>query len=214
MARPAYDVQQVEIIKKRVSEEALLLFREGGIENVSLRKIGHNIGASHTMLYRYFKNKDELCNAVKTASLYEFKEFFMDADNEDETPMNRLLLSIFELIRFFTNYSHDYRFLFVEDANSLEECEEITELRHEIFNHVVSLAKLAKKHKVIQMEGRTWTHLAWSTIHGALTLNYSHQLSEGRSLEQILVAAIHLLIPEVDRKQLLTIKREIRNASR
>ena len=77
MARPAYDVQQIELIKERVSEEALLLFRKGGIENVSLRKIGNNIGASHTMLYRYFKNKDELCNAVKIASLKNLKRFLL-----------------------------------------------------------------------------------------------------------------------------------------
>ena len=74
---------------------------------------------------------------------------------------------------------------------------ELKKLRHEIFDHIVELAEEAEDDGLITLDGRTWVHIAWSTLHGMLILQESKQLLEGRRFEDLLTPALETLLPNV-----------------
>lgn len=49
---------------QRILKEALALVDEAGLDALTTRALGHRLGVDATAVYRYFRNKDELINAL------------------------------------------------------------------------------------------------------------------------------------------------------
>jgi TetR/AcrR family transcriptional regulator, tetracycline repressor protein len=49
---------------QRILKEALALVDEAGLDALTARAFGHRLGVDATAVYRYFRNKDELVNAL------------------------------------------------------------------------------------------------------------------------------------------------------
>jgi TetR/AcrR family tetracycline transcriptional repressor len=49
---------------QRILKEALALVDEAGLDAPTTRALGHRLGVDATAVYRYFRNKDELINAL------------------------------------------------------------------------------------------------------------------------------------------------------
>jgi AcrR family transcriptional regulator len=58
MPRYSLSHAEVESTRQRLCTTALALFREGGIDAVTFRGLADAAGASHTLPYRYFENKE------------------------------------------------------------------------------------------------------------------------------------------------------------
>jgi AcrR family transcriptional regulator len=194
MARPASTALDEARMREQLARGALALFREGGIDAVSLRKLAGHLGVSHTMLYRYFDSKEALFTAVRLASLDLLYEQLCRADVPSAPPLERVRAVSQALIRFGLEYAREYRFLFSAEQPRMEQQPELLALRHRVFDHIVDIAKAAKQGQLIAMDPRTWVHLAWSMLHGLLTLHESNQLLEGRRFEDLIDAALEVLL--------------------
>lgn len=197
MARPAHSDKENEQMRKRLAKGALELFRQLGHEDVSLRRLAGYAGVSHTLLYRYFENKEGLFTAVRVASLNLLYDMFCQADSKSNPPLVRLRNAAEALLCYGRTYPAEYRFVFSAEQPDLAKRKTLLALRHKVFGHIVEIAQEAKEQGVITMEPRTWVHLAWATLHGILTLNESNQLIEGRSVDDLANSALDLLLGEV-----------------
>ncbi len=197
MARPTNTETQNEQMRQRLIQGALELFRAGGVDAVSLRKLADHVGVSHTTLYRYYSNKSALLNAIRVGSLLTLRQYARDADDPTMPVLERIRAAALALIRYGTQHPREYRFVFAEEQPALRQQEKLVAVRHEIFDHIVELATEAEKKGLIAMDARTWVHIAWSTLHGMMILQESKQLLEGRQFEELLTPALDTLLPDV-----------------
>lgn len=195
MARPANSDSANERMRERLAGAALRLFREAGPEGVSLRKLSQELGVSHTMLYRYFDNKDALFTAVRVASLQVLHGALLEADVAAAPVLTRIRAAVQALVSFGLQYPREYRFLFADEQPELSGNHALLQLRHQVFDHIVMIATVAQRQQVIALEPRTWVHMAWALLHGILTLRESNQLLEGRQFDELLEPALTLLLP-------------------
>lgn len=202
MARPANTEVDDERMRTRLAAGALALFRQYGLEAVTLRRLATQMGVSHTMLYRYFESKEALFTAVRLASLQALHQQLDAADNAAQGSLQRIRAVAEALIRFGIEHAREYRFLFSAEQPALAENAELLALRHGVFDHIVAIAEAAAAQGLIRMEPRTWVHMAWALLHGLLTLNESNQLLEGRSFSELVDAALEVLLGAAKRPTL------------
>jgi AcrR family transcriptional regulator len=194
MARPANSIEEDDKMRERLTAAALTLFRESGLDGVSLRKLAAHLGVSHTLLYRYFDNIEGLFTALRLASLQALFELLLAADNSAAIPVQRLRAATHALVAFARANPREYRFLFSAEQPNLAQQRELVALRHRVFDHMVVIAREAKRQGVIATDPRTWVHMAWALLHGLLTLEESNQLLEGRRFDSLVDAALKLLL--------------------
>lgn len=194
MARPANSEQDDAKMRERLATAALSLFRESGLDGVSLRKLAAHLGVSHTLLYRYFDGMEGLFTALRLASLRLLFERLQAADDIDAKPLERIRASTRALVEFAQEHPREYRFLFSAEQPHLAQQPELLALRHRVFDHIVDIAQVAKKQRLIAIDPRTWVHMAWALLHGLLTLQESNQLLEGRQFDDLVDAALKVLI--------------------
>ncbi|WP_342806356.1 TetR/AcrR family transcriptional regulator [Alteromonas sp. M12] len=198
MARPAYTDSEYESVRENLTVGALKLFSEIGPDKLSLRKLADFMGVSHTLLYRYFDSKEALFRAIRLESLKKLHEMLRNCDeqNRNENPIARIRAAAYVVQSFSTEYRKEYRFLFSTEQPDLEVNEPLLSLRHEVFDHIVAIAKEAKQQGQISIDARTWVHIVWATMHGILALNESRQLVEGRTFNKLFDSALELLLSE------------------
>ncbi len=69
-----------EEVKEKILASALLLFKEQGYLGASMRLIAKNAGVSLGNVYRYFKNKDDLFNAIVGPVYKSYIDFINEID--------------------------------------------------------------------------------------------------------------------------------------
>ena len=201
MPRPAYTESENDKIRQHLAEGALELFREQGIEQLSLRKLAQRMGISHTKLYRYFHNKEALLVTVRMASLEILYRMLTQNDPVTADPITRLRIAGGTLRDFAKKYPKEYHFLFSATQLADEEDLPLLRLRHMVFNYVVDMAEQARREGLIESDARTLVNLAWSLLHGAISLNDNNQLLEGRSFDDLMDHALTLLFGAAPARQ-------------
>ena len=79
--------------RKNILEAATALFRERGIEKTTMDDIAKKAEYSKATIYVYYRNKDELVNAMTLQSMREYKEMI-----EQSVKENTNILSIYHRI--------------------------------------------------------------------------------------------------------------------
>lgn len=72
---------QKEEVREKILASALTAFRENGYSGASMRLIANNAGVSLGNVYRYFKNKDDLFNAVVEPVYKSYISFINEIGN-------------------------------------------------------------------------------------------------------------------------------------
>ena len=81
-------------VKAKIERGALTLFAEQGVDGVSTREIAQSAGVSEGAIYKYFKSKEALAEALFEAShvrLFELVEAAIDAATSFEDAIDRVV---------------------------------------------------------------------------------------------------------------------------
>ena len=73
-----------QLTRDRILEAASSLFAEKSFQEVGIREIAKRAGCSHTTIYLYFKNKDEILFEVASAPLEKLYQTSLDLSIERE----------------------------------------------------------------------------------------------------------------------------------
>lgn len=193
MARPAYSVDESDEIRERLVQGALGLFGESGPEGLSLRKLASRMNVSHTLLYRYFENKEALFTSIRIASIQKLYEMLLMADVEEAPLVSRIRVAAQTLIQFGRENPKEYRFVFASEQPDLESNAALLSIRHQVFDHIVGIVENADEPLNLTMAPRVWVHLAWAMLHGILILDDNHQLVEGCTFDEVVESALEML---------------------
>jgi AcrR family transcriptional regulator len=77
--RPRLSDTEITAFRDRLCRVAERLFAERGFSAVSMRELAAALGCSATAAYRYFRDKEEILAAVRTAAFDRFAESMEDA---------------------------------------------------------------------------------------------------------------------------------------
>ena len=129
-----------EETKQAILSAAGKLFADRGYNGVTMREIAKEADCSHTTIYIYFKDKEELLHAMSMPPLLELKERFDDvAEQSSLSPEAKLKEISMAFIRFCLVHKSIYQVFFMVKGVSMDEAEpelEINKIRINLFKAI------------------------------------------------------------------------------
>jgi AcrR family transcriptional regulator len=188
MARNALSTAEVDSMRSRLCDASLAIFRKGGLEAVTFRALADAVGASHTLPYRYFENKEDLLANVRLLCFGRFEEFVRG--REAGVGAGGTLARVFAVLDayrdFVLHHPVDYSLIFATAQPPPQRYPELLAARRRLFEHCVELIQHCIDDGILAGEAREITHAVWAGLHGLLTLHVANQLVHGRTLEQLI----------------------------
>jgi len=188
--------------RERLCAAAERLFAEHGPEGVTMRQLAAELGVSPMTPYRYFKDKEAILSAVRTAAFNRFAEALEGAYDSAFDPLSRSAAVANAYIRFAQSEHAAYRLMFDLMQPDEEDYPELVEAgeraRRTMTRHVEGLIQAGLLKGDPDMIG----HIFWSALHGSLVLEFSGKLSpkiEPRRLREemlvVLIKGLGLTVP-------------------
>ena len=183
MPRAALSQSEVDDFRESLCDTATRLFAECGYEGVTMRALATSLGCSPMTPYRYFKNKAEIFDAVRSAGFARFADALEDSvrGQTDHVEIMHALCRAY--VQFATTEPHAYRIMFeLNQPASIR----IDDLRSWKVIHGAVSAAIADG--LITGHPDIVAHLLWSGIHGQVALHLSGHLNLGVDLDQLVQA--------------------------
>jgi len=188
MPRIALSQTEVDDFRDALCEHATRLFAEQGYEGVTMRALAASLGCSPMTPYRYFENKAEIFETVRSAGAARFGDALEEATRGLTSHEAKLRSLTLAYVRFALAEPHAYRIMFELDQEQKPERPREEDLRSWYVMHAAVEAAIADG--VIEGEPTVVAHLLWSGIHGLVALHLSGMLKLGRGLEELVEAFI------------------------
>jgi len=179
--------EDVEAFRADLCGAATRLFAERGFQGVTMRALAGALGVSPMTPYRYFRNKDEIFQAVRSDAFRRFGERIEAAAAGRRCPLERIRETGRAYVRFALDEPHAYRIMFQLDppaADAQHDPVQQKELERgwQVLHHAMLDAVEAG---LLRGDPVTLAHLAWLPLHGLVTLHLSDHLRLQRSLEAL-----------------------------
>lgn len=186
MARPQLSTDEVAVMRLRLADAALGIYRREGLEAVSFRRLADVVGLSHTLPYRYFDNKDALLAEVRRGCFVRFENHVRAAEKglAGVTPRIRAVTAAY--VAFVTRWPADYQLMFSTEQPPPDQFPALLAARRSLFDHAVALVGDGIKAGLLAGDARRLTHLVWVSIHGLMTLHVANQLVHGYTLDELI----------------------------
>lgn len=195
-------------LRSSLLKAAQHLLNQEGIEGLSLRKLGEELGVSRSALYHHFKNKNELLCAVAADGFVKWKEQVVaktndvDEDAGQETCFRNFVQSY---VRFAYENPNLYDLMFGRPIwqQSTYNTSSLKETAYPAFQDVRNIVKRWQSLGLMPPEENTLrlTQVLWSTVHGIarliidgiyITEDSSNKLS--RQVDEMCECAISLFL--------------------
>lgn len=156
------------------------LFLADGYEAFTTRKLAARVGLSQTGLYVYFRNKEELFDALCRQSFVALAEDFRKAVASAGDGMSRLRALGLAYIQFGLSHPDEYRLTFLEgpgllkmsdDAMNLDRPFEQQGIGNQVFLMIrAELQRLAAAGELRPLDTTLATHTVWFALHGLVSI--------------------------------------------
>jgi len=188
MPRAALSQDQVDDFREGLCDCATRLFAEHGYLGVTMRALAKELACSPMTPYRYFENKAEIFDAVRSAAALRFAEAIEGAIQAHSDHHARLRAMCLAYVGFAVAEPHAYRIMFELDQDQRPDPEQREDLRGWFaMNAAVAEAIEAG---ALSGEPSVVAHLLWSGVHGIVALHLSGMLSLGLDLDSLVEAFI------------------------
>jgi AcrR family transcriptional regulator len=194
MPRNSLSHAEVESMRTRLCVAALSMFREGGIDAVTFRGLADAAGASHTLPYRYFENKDALLASVRVMCFDEFERFVRAREATAASELGRVFAVMDAYVDFVLQHPVEYTLIFVTPQPPPQRYPELLAARRRLFEHSVELVQRCIDEGSVAGDAREITHAVWGSVHGLLTLHVANQLVHGCRIEDLVRPTIHRIL--------------------
>ncbi len=188
MPRTALSQDQVDEFREALCETATRLFAGHGYEGVTMRALARELGCSPMTPYRYFENKAEIFETVRSAAAHRFADAIDGAGKAHSEHRPRLEAMCRAYVEFAVVEPHGYRIIFELDQDQRPPDRSLEDAR----GWFVMKAAVTEAIEAGALEGDpdAVAHLFWSGIHGIVALHLSGMLQLGMELESLVEAFI------------------------
>lgn len=188
MPRAALSQDQVDDFREALCEEATRLFAAHGYEGVTMRALARALGCSAMTPYRYFENKAEIFDTVRSAAAQRFGESIEAAARSHRDHRTRLRALTRAYVDFALLEPHAYRIMFELHQPARPGPEVAQDLRgwrsmKQAVTEAIEAGAIAGDPDVV-------AHLFWSGVHGIVALHLSGMLGLGMDLDALVEAFV------------------------
>ena len=194
MARPALTEVERADMRRRLADAALSIYLAQGPDAVSFRALAEALGISHTLIYRYFEDKDELLAQVRAAAVGRFEEYVRSRERAGESRIDRLRTVFDAYVDYVRENPAEYLLIFSTEQPSPDAYPELLAARRSLFEHAVESVQACVDAGEIQGDARRITHAFWGGLHGLMTLHVNGQLVHGCDLDELAPSLLTLML--------------------
>lgn len=194
MPRLALTTAEMDSMRSRLCLAALEIFREKGLDAVSLRGLADMVGLSHTLPYRYFENKEALLAGVRVMCFERFEAYVRQREPKDARALDRVLSVVDSYVGFVNQHPADYQLIFATPQPPPSRYPELLAARKSLFEHAVELAQLCIDEGHVKGSARELAHSIWGGLHGLLTLHVANQLVHGYEIDELVRPTIYRIL--------------------
>ena len=186
---------EVDAFRARLCAVAQHRFATQGRDGVSMRQLADALGCSPMTPYRYFRNKDEILAAVRTAAFDRFADALEAAIAKARGDLRKQGEGVGEAyIRFALREPEAYRLMFDLSQPHQDRYPELvratTRARHLMS---ASLEKLVEA-GIFSGDAQLMGHVFWATMHGLIVLHLAGKLPAKPDFRAIRGEAMRLLV--------------------
>jgi AcrR family transcriptional regulator len=160
-----------------------------------MRQLAVELGCSPMTPYRYFKDKDEILAAVRTAAFDRFADALETAfaRAEDADPAARSGAVGRAYVHFALTQSHAYRLMFdlmqPGEGGYPDLVRAADRARATMTDHLRDMMPKAE----FEARGSLLGHVYWGAIHGVLMLHLAGKLAPGVDVGELIEATVKVL---------------------
>lgn len=184
---------EVDSFRARLSQVAVELFTARGYEAVTVREIARRLGCSAMTPYRYFANKGEIFDAVRSECFARFAESVrreVESFSDATPPLERLRRLGRCYVRFALAEPRAYRMMF--EVERVDSPADLPERDVESWQPLLTATRAAVDSGVIDGDAEVLAHLYWAGLHGIIALHHAGRLQLGKTIDDLIEPAFDL----------------------
>ena len=186
---------EVDAFRTRLCKVAQHRFATEGRDGVSMRQLADALGCSPMTPYRYFRDKDAILAAVRTAAFDRFAAALESAAAKARTNLPAQGQAVGKAyIRFALREPEAYRLMFDLSQPHPERYPELVRATARARNLMsASIEKLVKA-GIFAGDPQLLGYVFWATMHGLIVLHLAGKLPAKPSFKTIQREAMRLLV--------------------
>ena len=186
---------EVDAFRARLCKVAQHRFATEGRDGVSMRQLADALGCSPMTPYRYFRDKDAILAAVRTAAFDRFAAALESAAAKARTNLPAQGQAVGKAyIRFALREPEAYRLMFDLSQPHPERYPELVRATARARNLMsASIEKLVKA-GIFAGDPQLLGYVFWATMHGLIVLHLAGKLPAKPSFKTIQREAMRLLV--------------------
>lgn len=169
-------------LRKALIDQAISIIEEEGAEQVTLRRLGREVGVSPMAAYRHFASKEDLLQYVAQQGFVTLTEILQSAD---DSPLHERLLSQgVNYIQFAISHPAHYRVMF-STLNMGDWNDALTRAGQLAFQTMAdTITAMSHKYRLRnRLTAAEAALICWSNVHGVSELLLSGKLPDMLSFE-------------------------------
>ena len=176
MARPQLTPVEVERFRDVAAAAALELVEQEGVASLTLRRLAKRLGCSYAKPYTYYRDKEQLLDAVRGRAFDRLAEFITGAAEAGPLEPGVYLRFAFENPEAF-RIMFELRQDFVSDETR-EAQARAWKVCAQPFHDAVAAGTLVGDPELI-------AHVVWAALHGLASLALANQLHLGKTVDEV-----------------------------
>ena len=186
---------EVDAFRARLCAVAERRFAKQGVDGVSMRQLADALGCSPMTPYRYFRNKEEILAAVRTAAFDRFAAALEGAIGKARGDLRAQGQAVgAAYIRFALSEPEAYRLMFDLSQPHPDRYPELVRAtaraRHMMSASLEELVKAG----IFAGDPQLLGHVFWATMHGLVVLHLAGKLPAKPDFRAIQREAMRLLV--------------------
>jgi len=180
-----------EKLKQQIVNESWKIIDQEGWQSLSIRKIAHAIGYSIPVVYKYFKDKDELVLYFSQKGFEKLASQLQKAiaDTDDESQWIGVLADTYWNFAF-SNRKY-YEIMFGLGIPTCERINSMSEMRNTSLIFEKTIKTILTKHKNEHIDVHLKLKTFWSILHGLVAIELLTNTAENVNPSAVLVDAIN-----------------------
>ena len=185
----------VDAFRARLCAVAEQRFARSGVDGVTMRQLADALGCSPMTPYRYFRDKDEILAAVRTAAFDRFAHALEEARRQARGDLRAGGQAVGEAyVRFALDNPEAYRLMFDLSQPHPDRYPELVRASARA-RHLMSVGLEALVEAgVFTGDAQLLGYVFWATLHGLVVLHLAGKLPEKPDFRTIQQEAMRLLV--------------------
>lgn len=131
---------EMAALKREMLERARKIYREEGVEALSMRRLAQELGISTMAIYSYFDNKKALLDGLWIEVFESLTDELLDASRDQHGPRRVLEAHVRRFLDFWERHPEQFRMIYMSLSQS-GSLDEIGQAQVPVYNRLLNLVR-------------------------------------------------------------------------